>query len=66
MTMIKQVKSNIKEQLKQSNMTIQELCKLMRKDRRYIYRITDEVKLNKIVEIAKYIGCEPSELLKGL
>ena len=64
--MIKQVKSNIKEQLKQSNMTIQELCKIMRKDRKYIYRITDEVKLNKIVEIAKYIGCNPSELLKGL
>ena len=66
MTMIKQVKSNIKEQLKQRNMTIQELCKLMRKDRKYIYRITDEVKLNKIIEISKYIGCEPSELLKGL
>ena len=64
--MIKQVKSNIKEQLKQSNMTIQELCKIMRKDRKYIYRITEEVKLNKIVEIAKYIGCNPSELLKGL
>ena len=59
MTMIKQVKSNIKEQLKQSNMTIQELCKLMRKDRKYIYRITEEVKLNKIIEISKYIGCEP-------
>ena len=40
--MIEQVKQNIKEQLKQSNMTIQELCKLMRKDRRYIYYITDE------------------------
>ena len=64
--MIEQVKQNIKEQLKTSNMTIQELCKLMRKDRRYIYYITDEVKLNKIVEIAKYIGCNPSELLKGL
>ena len=64
--MIEQVKQNIKEQLKQSNMTIQELCKLMRKDRRYIYYITDEVKLNKIVEIAKYIGCNPSDLLKGL
>ena len=64
--MIKQVKSNIKEQLKQSNMTNQELCKLMRKDRKYIYRITDEVKLKKIIEISKYIGCEPSELLKGL
>ena len=64
--MIEQVKINIKEQLKQSNMTIQQLCKLMRKDRRYIYYITDEVKLNKIVEIAKYIGCNPSDLLKGL
>ena len=64
--MIEQVKQNIKEQLKQSNMTIQELCKLMRKDRRYIYYMTDEVKLNKIIEIAKYIGCNPSELLKGL
>ena len=64
--MIEQVKSNIKKQLKQSNMTIQELCKLMRKDRKYIYRITDEVKLKKIVDISKYIGCNPSELLKGL
>ena len=64
--MIKQVKNNIKEQLKASNMTTQELCKLMKKDRKYIYRITDEVKLNKIIEISKYIGCNPSELLKGL
>ena len=64
--MIEQVKQNIKEQLKISNMTTQELCRLMRKDRRYIYYITDEVKLNKIIEISKYIGCEPSELLKGL
>ena len=64
--MIEQVKQNIKEQLKTSNMTILELCKLMRKDRRYIYYMTDEVKLNKIIEIAKYIGCNPSELLKGL
>ena len=64
--MIEQVKQNIKEQLKTSNMTILELCKLMRKDRRYIYYMTEEVKLNKIVEIAKYIGCNPSDLLKGL
>ena len=64
--MIEQVKQNIKEQLKLSNMTILELCKLMRKDRRYIYYMTDEVKLKKIIEISKYIGCEPSDLLKGL
>ena len=47
-------------------MTAQELCKLMQKDRKYIYRITDEVKLKKIVEIAKYIGCAPSDLLNGV
>ena len=64
--MIEQVKQNIKEQLRQSNMTTLELCRLMHKDRRYIYYITNEVKLKKIVEIAKYIGCNPSELLKGL
>ena len=64
--MIEQVKINIKEQLRASNMTIQQLCKLMRKDRKYIYRITEEVKLKKILEIAQYIGCNPSDLLKGL
>ena len=64
--MIEQIKENIKNQLKQSNMTAQELCKLMQKDRKYIYRITDEVKLKKIVEIAKYIGCTPSYLLDGV
>lgn len=64
--MIEQIKENIKSQLKQSNMTAQELCKLMRKDRRYIYYMTEEVKLSKIVEIAKYIGCTPSDLLNGV
>ena len=64
--MIEQVKQNIKNELKRSNMTAQELCNLMRKDRKYIYRITDEVKLKKIVEIAKYIGCTPSDLLNGV
>ena len=64
--MIEQIKNNIKAELKRSNMTAQELCKLMRKDRRYIYYMTDNVKLNKIIEIAQYIGCTPSELLKGV
>ena len=64
--MIEQIKNNIKAELKRSNMTAQELCKLMQKDRKYIYRITDEVKLKKIIEIAKYIGCTPSDLLNGV
>ena len=64
--MIEQIKNNIKAELKRSNMTAQELCKLMHKDRRYIYYMTDNVKLSKIVEIAQYIGCTPSELLNGV
>ena len=64
--MIEQIKNNIKAELKRSNMTTQELCKLMRKDRRYIYYMTDNVKLKKIVEIAKYICCAPSDLLNGV
>lgn len=64
--MIEQIKNNIKAELKRSNMTTQELCKIMRKDRRYIYYMTDNVKLKKIVEIAKYIGCTPSDLLNGV
>ena len=64
--MIEQIKNNIKAELKRSNMTTQELCKLMRKDRRYLYYMTDNVKLKKIIEIAKYIGCTPSELLNGV
>ena len=64
--MIEQIKNNIKAELKCSNMTAQELCKIMRKDRRYIYYMTDNVKLKKIVEIAKYIGCTPSDLLDGV
>ena len=64
--MIEQIKNNIKAELKRSNMTAQELCKLMRKDRRYIYYMTDNVKLNKIIEIAQYIGCTPSDLLNGV
>ena len=64
--MIEQIKNNIKAELKRSNMTAQELCTLMRKDRRYIYYITDEVKLKKIIEIAKYIGCTASDLLNGV
>ena len=64
--MIEQIKNNIKAELKRSNMTTQELCKLMRKDRRYLYYMTDNVKLKKIVEIAKYIGCTTADLLNGV
>lgn len=64
--MIEIIKKNIKIQSKKNGLTIQSLCKVLRKDRNYINRITNEVKLNKIISIANAIGCTPSELLEGL
>ena len=63
--MIQTVKENIKAECKARSITIENLCKTMKKDRKYIYRITDKVQLIKIINIAHAIGCEPTELLKG-
>lgn len=64
--MEKKLKRNIKATAKKYGTTIGEVCNRMNKDRLFIYRITDKVSLQKIIEIARAIGCEPSELLKGL
>ena len=64
--MIEIVKKNIKEQIKARKTTAQEVCKIMGVGDKFIYRMTDEVKMNKIVKIAHTIGCTPSELLKGI
>ncbi len=63
--MIKEIKCNIKKELKQRNMTAQELCKKLGRNRKFIWQMTDEVKLNKIIDIADAIGCNVSELLNG-
>ena len=47
-------------------MTAQEVCKIMNVSDKFIYRMTDEVKANKIVRIAQAIGCTASDLLKGI
>lgn len=65
-TNIQIIKENIKQELKQRGSNIQTLCKDLKTDRLFIYRMTDEVKLNKIVRIANAIGCPTSELLKGI
>ena len=64
--MIEIVKKNIKEQIKTKGMTAQEVCKIMNVSDKFIYRMTDEVKANKIIRIAQAIGCTASELLKGI
>lgn len=60
------IKENIKKELKQRGSNIQTLCKNLKTDRLFVYRMTDEVKFNKIVKIANAIGCTPSDLIKGI
>lgn len=64
--MIKQIKTNIKREIKERGTTIGAVCIILGKDRQYINRITDEVKANKVISIAHAIGCDPFELFKGL
>ena len=64
--MIETVKKNIKDQIKAKGMTVQEVCSKMNVSDKFIYRMTDEVKANKIVRIANAIGCTTSDLVKGI
>lgn len=64
--MIEIVKKNIKEQMKANDTDVNKVCKALGVDRKFIYRMTDEVKLNKIVRIAHAIGCNTLDLLKGI
>lgn len=64
--MISVIKANIKQQIKENKTTAINVCNILHEDRRYIWRMTDKVQAAKIVRIAHAIGCEPSELFKGL
>lgn len=64
--MIDQIKTNIKKECKKRGLTIQEICSRLHKDRHYIYRMTDEVKMNKLISIAQAIGCNVTDLLHGI
>lgn len=64
--MISVIKANIKQQIKEHNTTAIKVCEMLHEDRRYLWRMTDKVQAAKIIRIANAIGCEPSELFKGL
>lgn len=64
--MIQEVKFNIKKKIKEKKQTIGSVCIHLKKDRGFINRMTEEVKLKKIIDIANAIGCTPAELLEGL
>lgn len=63
--MIEIIKQNIKNELKDRDKTIKDLCKEMNVDRLYIYRMTDEVKLSKLIDICNHIGCKIEDIVIG-
>lgn len=60
------IKFNIKQQIKEKNKTIEEVCKVLGRSRYHISKLQDGTPIHKIIDIAYAIGCEPSELFKGL
>lgn len=64
--MIEIIKENIKNELKDRNIKVKDLCKELRVGKNYINYMTDEVKLNKIVDIANHIGCKAEDLIIGI
>ena len=65
-TNIQIIKENIKQELKQRGSNIQTLCKNLKTDRLFIYRMTDNAPVSKVIKIAHSIGCTTSDLLKGI
>ena len=64
--MEKELKLNIKRVIKEKGLTINEVCKKMNQDRKFLYRITGKVSLQKIIDVSRAIGCNVSELTKDL
>ena len=57
---------NIKQELKHRGSNIGKLCKIIGVNRNYISQIGNNVGAEKLVNISIAIGCDPSELFKGL
>ena len=65
-TNIDLIKMNIKQELKERKSNIKTLCEEMKEDRFFIYRMTDNAPVSKVIKIAHAIGCTTSDLLKGI
>ena len=65
-TNIDLIKMNIKQELKERKISIKTLCEEMKEDRLFIYRMTDNAPVSKVIKIAHAIGCTTSDLLKGI
>lgn len=65
-TTTKQLHFNIKEELKARKKTKKKLCSEMKVNINYLNQLKDGSPIWKIKMIADYIGCTPSDLLKGI
>ena len=57
---------NIKNELKERNKTISDLCKDMRVNKNYINQLTDRTNISKLKRISDAIGCDLSDLFVGV
>lgn len=64
-TTIQIIKFNIKTECRHRKIKIKDLCKRMGFTRYYISNL-ENPSINTIINIANYIGCTPSDLLKGI
>ena len=57
---------NIKNELKERNKTISDLCKDMRVNKNFINQLTDRTNISKLKRISASIGCDLSDLFVGV
>ena len=57
---------NIKNELKERNKTISDLCKDMRVNKNFINQLTDRTNISKLKRISDAIGCDLSNLFVGV
>ena len=58
--------ANIKNELKERNKTISDLCKDMRVNKNFINQLTDRTNISKLKRISDAIGCDLSDLFVGV
>ena len=61
-----QIKKNIKQELKQRNKSISDLCSTLGVNINYISQITDGTSIAKLQRIATAIGCSLTDILKDI
>ena len=64
--MIEIIKRNIRKEIRDRQKKTSDVCKMLGKSRNFINTLTDSSGIIKIQTISKAIGCNISDLFKGL